>query len=150
MAYNITYIDYPYSWPYSWPYSRRGAWGRPPRGLGPPAEGPGPPAEGPGAARRGAWGRPPRGLGPPEHEITRQSPNRLYKAPTDNTKPRHIRQNPDRQYKAPVSNDLQRYSQYYLTGLVWGAAPAWYGGSPRPGIGGRLLGGRNRARNRAN
>ena len=75
-------------------------------------------------------GRPPRGLGPPEHEITRQSPNRLYKAPTDNTKPRHIRQNPDILDKAPVSNDLQRDSQYYLTGLVWGAAPAWYRGPP--------------------
>ena len=57
---------------------------------------------------------------------TIQSPDKLYKAPTDNTKTRHIRQSPNRQYKAPVSSDLQR------PGLVWGVTPDWYGGRPGP------------------
>ena len=45
-----------------------------------------------GGARRGAWG----------------SHKRLYKAPTDNTKPRQTKLSPDRQYKAPTDNTKPR------------------------------------------
>ena len=70
----------------------------------PPAEGPrggGPPAKGP----RG--GDPLRGLG--GDTLGWGYPKRIYKAPTDYTKPRNIRQtprntiqSPDRLYKAPI------------------------------------------------
>ena len=52
--------------------------------LFPPRD-PGPPAEGPGRER--GEKRPPRGPGE-KPQKTLQSPNRLYKAPTDYTKPR--------------------------------------------------------------
>ena len=53
------------------------------------------------------------------HEITIQSPNRLYKAPTDYTKIQHIRQSPNILDTAPIPNDLSRDSQYYLTSILF-------------------------------
>ena len=81
-------------------FANGGGGGRPPRGPGPPAEGPG--GEG-GAARRGARGRPPRGPGGEPHK-TLQSPNRLYKAPTDNTKPQQTIQIPKIKQRPNISN----------------------------------------------
>ena len=59
----------------------------------------------------------------------------LYKAPTDNTKPRHIRQSPNRQHNPPKDNTKPRSPAI-------SNAPAWYGGrpglvwgSPRTGMG---------------
>ena len=73
------------------------------------------------------------------HEITIQSPNRLYKAPTDYTKPQQTIQNPDILDKAPTDNTtplkttqspgLQR-SPTPRTGM--GVTPDRYGGHPGP------------------
>ena len=75
----------------------------------PPAQGPG--EGGAGPARRGARGDRPHCHGPPPppwgpggrgwigvgtQQDTMQSPKTLYKAPTDNTKPRHIIQSPEK------------------------------------------------------
>ena len=80
--------------------ARRGA---PWRGAAPPRGpvGGGPPAEGPrgGAARRGAEGDGGEG----GDRLGSGHPKRLYKAPTDYTKPQQTIQNPNRIYKAPQS-----------------------------------------------
>ena len=52
----------------------------------------------------------------------------LDKAPTDNTKIRHIRQSPNRQHNPPKDNTKPRSPAI-------SNAPARYGGRPRPGMG---------------
>ena len=115
--------------------------GRPPRGPvggGPPAGGPrrgGRPRRGPGGggrpprvhrrrrgargggARRGAWGSPKRLYKAPtdytKPRQTIQSPNRLYKAPTDYTKPQRIRQTKTiRAPRGPGSGTPPHYQEY--------------------------------------